>query len=133
VALLRAAPEVISLVARHHAAGSLLAAICAAPTVLHDVGLLVGRRYTAHPSVAGELREILGDERVVRDGLLVTSRGAGTAIEFGLELVSALLSPDKAAEIAAAIRFYPPYSSLPWAASPVSFPIATPPLPERPH
>lgn len=105
VALLRASPEVLALVKRHHAAGSLLAAICAAPTVLHDAGLLVGRRYTAHPSVSGELREILSDQRVVRDDLLVTSRGAGTAIEFGLELVSALLSPEKAAEIAASIRF----------------------------
>jgi len=55
--------------------------------------------------VSGELREILSDQRVVRDDLLVTSRGAGTAIEFGLELVSALLSPEKAAEIAASIRF----------------------------
>jgi 4-methyl-5(b-hydroxyethyl)-thiazole monophosphate biosynthesis len=105
VALLRAAPEIRTLVERHHAAGSWLAAICAAPAVLHDAGLLAGRRYTAHPSVAGELQEILADERVVRDGLLITSRGAGTALDFGLKLVSVLVSPEKAAEIAASIRF----------------------------
>lgn len=102
---LRASPAVRALVARHHAAGSLLAAICAAPAVLHDAGLLAGRRYTAHPSVANELPAILADERVVLDGRLLTSRGAGTAIDFGLALVSALVSPEKSAEIAAAIRF----------------------------
>lgn len=104
VALLRASTEVRTLIARHHAAGAWLAAICAAPAVLHDAGLLAGRRYTAHPSVAGELTAILADERVVRDGRLITSRGAGTALDFGLALVAALVSPQKAAEIAASIR-----------------------------
>lgn len=101
---LRASPLVRELVARHHAAGKLLAAICAAPTVLHDAGLLAGRRYTAHPSVASELAAILADERVVRDGHIITSRGAGTALDFGLALVAALVSPEKSAEISAAIR-----------------------------
>lgn len=104
VAALRASPAVRDLVARHHAAGKLLAAICAAPAVLHDAGLLAGRRYTAHPSVAAELPAILGDERVVRDGHIFTSRGAGTALDFGLALVAALVSPEKAAEIHSAIR-----------------------------
>ncbi len=101
---LRASSAVRAFVARHHAAGKLLAAICAAPTVLHDAGLLAGRRYTAHPSVASELTAILADERVVRDGNILTSRGAGTALDFGLALVAALVSPEKAAEITAAIR-----------------------------
>ncbi len=101
---LRASPVVRDLVARHHAAGKLLAAICAAPAVLHDAGLLAGRRYTAHPSVAAELTALLADERVVRDGNLITSRGAGTALDFGLALVSALVSPEKSAEIHAGIR-----------------------------
>ena len=101
---LRASPTVRDLVTRQHAAGYWLAAICAAPAVLHDAGLLAGKRYTAHPSVAGELTAILADERVVRDGRLITSRGAGTAVDFGLALVSALVSPEKSAEIAASIR-----------------------------
>lgn len=101
---LRASAAVRDLVGRHHAAGAWLAAICAAPVVLHDAGLLARRRYTAHPSVAGELDAILAEERVVRDGRILTSRGAGTAIDFGLALVSALISPEKSAEIAASIR-----------------------------
>ena len=101
---LRASPAVRGLVAKHHSSGKLLAAICAAPAVLHDAGLLSDRRYTAHPSVAGELTAILADERVVRDGHIITSRGAGTALDFGLALVAALVSPEKSTEIHAAIR-----------------------------
>jgi protein deglycase len=100
---LRADPRVGELVTRHHAAGRWLAAICAAPTVLNDCGLLAGKRYTAHFSVASELPAILSDERVVTDGKITTSRGAGTAMDFGLHLVSLLVSPAKASEISKAI------------------------------
>ncbi|HTB79820.1 MAG TPA: DJ-1 family glyoxalase III [Opitutaceae bacterium] len=100
---LRADPRVRDLVQRQHAAGRWLAAICAAPAVLHDAGLLAGRRYTAHFSVAAELPGILADERTVADGRLLTSRGAGTALDFGLLLVEKLFSPEKAGEIAQSI------------------------------
>jgi 4-methyl-5(b-hydroxyethyl)-thiazole monophosphate biosynthesis len=100
---LRADPRVRALVLRQHAAGRWLAAICAAPTVLHDAGLLAGRRYTAHFSVADELPGILAGERVVVDGHLLTSRGAGTATDFALCLVEKLFSAEQAAEIARSI------------------------------
>jgi 4-methyl-5(b-hydroxyethyl)-thiazole monophosphate biosynthesis len=100
---LRADARVLAMVRSQHAAGRWLAAICAAPTVLHDAGLLAGRRYTAHFSIANELPAILAHERVVTDGKITTSRGAGTAVEFGLHLVSLLVSPEKAAEISKAI------------------------------
>jgi protein deglycase len=80
-----------------------LAAICAAPTVLKDAGVLEGRNFTAHPSVADELPTVRIGERLVIDGKLITSRGAGTALEFGLQLVEALAGPAKAREIATAI------------------------------
>lgn len=100
---LRLDPRVRETVLRHHAAERWLAAICAAPTVLHDCGLLAGRRYTAHFSVANELPNILANERVVTDGKITTSRGAGTAVEFGLHLAGILVSPAKAEEIGKAI------------------------------
>jgi len=103
VKLLRAEPRIKALVLAHHAAGKWLAAICAAPTVLHDCGLLAGRRYTAHFSVAPELPHILADHRIVTDGRLTTSRGAGTAVEFGLHLVALLTSEAKAEEVGKAI------------------------------
>lgn len=100
---LRSDPRVRAAVLRQDAAGGWLAAICAAPTVLHDAGLLAGRRYTAHFSVAGELTAILAGERVVADGRILTSRGAGTAIDFGLLLVEKFFGADRAREVAASI------------------------------
>ena len=38
------------------------------------------------------------EERVVRDGNLVTSRGPGTAFEFGIELVRAVRGDDGEAD-----------------------------------
>jgi 4-methyl-5(b-hydroxyethyl)-thiazole monophosphate biosynthesis len=100
---LRADARVLDLVRGQHAAGRWLAAICAAPTILHDAGVLEGRRYTAHYSVAAELPGILANERVVADGNVLTSRGAGTALDFGLFLIEKLFSAEKAREVAQAI------------------------------
>jgi len=100
---LRADPRVRARVLGQHTGGRWIAAICAAPTVLNDAGLLAGRRYTAHFSVAAELPDLLANERVVVDGNIITSRGAGTAVEFGLVLVEKLFSSDKSREVAASI------------------------------
>jgi 4-methyl-5(b-hydroxyethyl)-thiazole monophosphate biosynthesis len=100
---LRADTRVREIILRHSHAGRWIAAICAAPTVLHDAGLLNGRHYTAHFSVADELPHIQSDQRVVADGKLLTSRGAGTALDFGLLLVEKLFSPEKSAEVARSI------------------------------
>jgi 4-methyl-5(b-hydroxyethyl)-thiazole monophosphate biosynthesis len=100
---LRADPRVPAVVVRHHHAGRWVAAICAAPTVLQDAGLLKGRRFTAHFSVANELPQLLPDERVVLDGNILTSRGAGTALDFGLKLVELLFSGEKATEVSRSI------------------------------
>lgn len=85
------------------AAGKPVAAICAGPLVLHDAGLLEGKRFAAHASVANELPGAMPGERVVEDGLIITSRGAGTALEFGLALVDRLFGEAKEEEIVRAI------------------------------
>ena len=85
------------------AAGKPVAAICAGPLVLEDAGLLEGKRFTAHFSTANELPGAQVGERVVEDGHLITSRGAGTALEFGLALVDRLFGEAKEEEIARAI------------------------------
>jgi 4-methyl-5(b-hydroxyethyl)-thiazole monophosphate biosynthesis len=100
---LRAGPETAALVRTQADAGRIVAAICAAPTVLKDAGVLSCRRFTAHPSVAAELPELDATAPVVRDGNIITSRGAGTAILFGLEIIRALLDEAAAARVAESV------------------------------
>jgi len=96
---LRADKRIPNLVKSQAERGGWVAAICAAPTVLHDAGLLKGKRYTAHTSVEAELGNVITTERVVVDAPLITSRGAGTALDFGLELVARLVSPEAAKSV----------------------------------
>lgn len=95
-------PEVLDLVRTSFSRGLVVGAICAAPTVLQKAGVLEGKSYTAHFSVAEELPEIR-PEAVVTDGTVITSRGAGTAVDFGLALVAALRGEKTASAIAGAI------------------------------
>jgi 4-methyl-5(b-hydroxyethyl)-thiazole monophosphate biosynthesis len=91
-----------SLAKDFHEAGKKIAAICAAPLVLHDAGLLDGRRFTSHSSTWEELPDA-EDERVLVDGLLITSRGAGTALDFGFALVEYLAGEAAVDDISEAI------------------------------
>lgn len=80
----------------------LYGAICASPAVvLEHHGLLEGKKATCHPLFIEQLKmkENVA-ESVVFDKNCVTSRGAGTSIEFGLELVGILLGEDKKKEVA---------------------------------
>ena len=85
--------RVTALLRQFSAAGRYTAAICAAPSVLAHAGLLEGRAATSFPGFldAGSAPGIrLRQDAVVIDGKVVTSRGAGTAMDFGLALVEVL-------------------------------------------
>lgn len=102
VAGLREDGRAAVLAAAFESAGKPVAAICAAPLVLLDAGLLDGRRFTAHRSVRDMLVAAL-DDHVVTDGNLITSRGAGTALDFGLELITRLAGQAVAEKVSADI------------------------------
>ena len=71
--------------------GKIVAAICAAPSVLGAAGLLEGRHATCHPGFEEKLTgAITSEDAVVVDGNIITSRGMGTAIEFAAKLVEVL-------------------------------------------
>lgn len=99
---LRQDARVRRLLERTRERGDYTAAICAAPSVLADHGLLAGRRVTSNPLVRAQVA-LPGvdyrEEAVVVDGRLVTSRGAGTAIPFALQLVELLMGVDKRREV----------------------------------
>lgn len=87
-------------------AGKKLAAICAAPTVYGGLGFLEGKNATCYPGCEGMLTGAkTSTQRVVTDGNITTSRGIGTAISFSLELISILVSTDKASAVAEEIVY----------------------------
>jgi len=101
---LRKSESFLSFVRSFSSLNKPVAAICAAPLLLHDAGILGTAKFTAHGSVANELPGLIPNQAVVQDGLIHTSRGAGTAVEFGLHLVKILKGKDSADEIRNAIH-----------------------------
>ena len=81
-----------------------LCAICAAPLVLGKRGYLNGKRATCYPGFEEYLTGATVGGKVIRDGRIITAAGMGVAQEFGFEIISALVSPEKAGEIREAIR-----------------------------
>ena len=98
--------HVKSLIKRFDAEGKYIAAICAAPLVLEEIGLLKNKKVTSYPSVASDLKSAQwSDEKVVVDGKLVTSQSPTTAIEFALSLVELLKSKEVRQSIEKAIDY----------------------------
>lgn len=84
----------------------LAAAICAAPSVLGQAGLLNGKHATCYPGFEGQLMGAeVCTEAVVKDGNIITSRGMGTAIPFALALTAYLLGQDVADGIRESIMY----------------------------
>ncbi len=103
VAMLRTDGRAARLAKEFFDHGKFVAAICAAPLILHDAGLLEDTKHTCHSSATQELFDASIAERVVEDGRVITSRGAGTSLDFSLTLLRRLFSQEKADEISAAI------------------------------
>jgi 4-methyl-5(b-hydroxyethyl)-thiazole monophosphate biosynthesis len=82
------------------------AAICAAPKVLANAGLLDGRQATSYPGAmeaARFPRVRLVEQPVVVDGKVVTSRGPGTAMDFALQLIQLLCGRETRVDVEAAL------------------------------
>lgn len=86
--------------------GRYVGAICAAPSILGNMGLLKGKRAACYPTVEDQLQgAVLVTSPVVQDGNIITSRGMGTAVDFGLKLVEVMTDKLKADEVAESIIY----------------------------
>lgn len=87
-----------------------LSAICAAPSIFAEEGLLKGRRATSNPGfqhvLAEQGAELVADEPVVVDGNFTTSQGMGTAIDFGLEIVRRYKGDDEVERLKGAVVYW---------------------------
>lgn len=97
---LRAHKGLEKLILQYHEEGKYLAAVCAAPTIYGEMGLLKGKKATCFPTLEDGLigAEWL-EEKVVCDGQFITSRGMGTCIDFGLTILSKLTDEETAKTI----------------------------------
>ncbi len=88
---LQACGELEVLLKKADKAEKIVAAVCAAPKILGAFGITEGRCATCYP---GYEKELLGaiakEDKVVRDGHVITSRGAGTAADFAFAIAEAL-------------------------------------------
>ena len=78
-----------------------IGAICVAPRILGKMGLLKNRKFTCFPSVKDDIKDGIYQKQdtVVVDGNYITSRSAGTAIDFGLKIIEELLGKEEALRI----------------------------------
>lgn len=99
---LKNSATLIEILKEQNKADKLYGAICASPAlVLKHHGLLEGKKATCHPLFIAKLSEGQSSEmNVVLDQNCVTSRGAGTSIDFALELLGILMGEDKKREVA---------------------------------
>lgn len=90
--------------------GKWLAAVCAAPTVLGELGILDEHKATCYPTFSDKI--LCGEyvkQPVVRDGKVITSRGMGTCIDFAGEIITVLKDAETADSIKKAIIYQDDY------------------------
>lgn len=98
----------LALLRKFHKENKRIAAICAAPSILGRLGLLKGRRAICFPGYEKDLKEaqvISAPARVVTDGNITTSRGMGTSLDLGLELVKLLVGKEQAGQLAETTQY----------------------------
>ncbi len=89
-----------TLLQNQHLAEKGIAAICAAPLILHKEKLTKGQAITLHPAVAPQIQyDHIENQAVVKGELLITGRSAGAAMHFAFTLVKEIFGPEKAAEV----------------------------------
>ncbi len=83
-----------------------IGAICAAPSILGNLGILDGKKATCYPGFEPELKGALYTKQgVVTDGNITTARGLGYALDMGIELLALLTDRDHARKMKEAIQY----------------------------
>lgn len=98
---LEACAPLMEQVDAFYGGGKYVAAICAAPSIFGHRGFLRGRRACSYPSFESHLEGAAVSQRPVEvDGNVITSRGMGTAFDFGLAIVALLAGQTEADRLA---------------------------------
>ncbi len=82
-----------------------ICAVCAAPSILGHKGLLKGKEAICFPGFEKDLYQAkISEKSVVRDGNIITAKGMGVSLEFGLEILAALQGKEKADSIKSTVQ-----------------------------
>jgi transcriptional regulator GlxA family with amidase domain len=113
-------PRMIEYVQRAADGAELVTSVCTGSFVLERAGLLTGKRATTHWASIDRFRalgtvEVVGDERFVDQGRIVTSAGVSAGIDMALYLVGRLWGPDLARKVQKGVEYFPnpPYQDVP--------------------
>lgn len=90
---------------KYNSEGKLLAAICAAPSIYGQLGLLKDKNATCYPTFAEQMNCKNYGGSVVTDGNFVTANGLGSALEMGLELIRVIVDKETSDSVAEAIQY----------------------------
>lgn len=83
--------EVTDILKKYYEEDKYIAAICAAPTILDELGIVDNKNVTCYPSCAEKLKKsVYTDDSVTVDGKIITSKAVGTALEFSFKLIEIL-------------------------------------------
>lgn len=98
--------EVNELIVEHFNQNRLVAAICAAPSVLGELQLLQGKKATCFPGFEDQLHgaEVL-NQKTVTDGNIITAKGLGAAVEFAHAIITYLLNQETADQVVKTIQY----------------------------
>ena len=102
VASIKASEKAMNAVRFAYENGKYVAAICAGPTILAQLGITDGKRATCYPGCESQMGNAIMQENAaaVTDGKIITGTSAGCAIPFGLQLIAALKGQEAADAIA---------------------------------
>ena len=98
--------ELVNLLKAFNEKGKLIGAICAAPSVLGENGILNNKKATCYPGFEDKLEKaILTKDKLVKDQNIITAKGMGVSIEFALAIVEEIKGKEIAGQIADSIQF----------------------------
>ncbi len=98
--------DAVELIKKHYSEGKLVAAICAAPTLLGRAGILSDKKAVCYPDM---MEQLICKEKMnvksVKDKNIITSQSAGTAMDFAFEIIKYLKDENTAENVKKSIYY----------------------------
>lgn len=105
---IKSSPAAMALIGAAYEKGVKLAAICAAPTILSQLGYLKGKKAVCYPSMLDQLTDAdtTHGQPVVADGSIITGEAAGSAFTFAFKLIEVLRGAQAAQQVRDSVHYH---------------------------